>query len=287
MPSFRHNAIVQLLRGNPGLVPELLERALGVTVPPHTVVTIADTTLEQLSPTQVCADLVVELADPDDPPKLTLITEVQLTIDDDKLYSWPAYQTTHRLRRRCDVGVVVVTPFKNVAAWASQPIPLGLGNVFRVLVLGPEQLPPILDLAAVAANPSLAILTTMAHGNEPGGIDILMATLEAIPRVDRENQQVYVHLIEKALSEALRQALRERIAAMQQSPDIEIAEVFQPLVERGVTRGKAEMLLRILEIRGVLLAPEQRERVLHADESQLDGWADQAMLARTADDLFE
>ncbi|MEL6188571.1 MAG: hypothetical protein AAFU79_28455, partial [Myxococcota bacterium] len=37
--------------------------------------------------------------------------------------------------------LVVVTPSRSVAEWARAPIDMGTGSVFRVLVLGPDEIP--------------------------------------------------------------------------------------------------------------------------------------------------
>lgn len=174
------------------MVPELLGSALGVEVPAYTEVTIGDATLEQLAPTEVRADLVVELHATGGRPRLAIVVEVQLAIDPDKPFTWPAYLATLRLRLRCDVCLLVVTPNADVAAWASRAIRLGPGNEgFRVLVLGPQQVPVVTDVAVAAANPALATLALMAHGADPGGVDVLVATIVGLAQVDAENEQVY------------------------------------------------------------------------------------------------
>lgn len=301
MPSNKHNGLVQLLRKQPGLVVQLLERVLGVQLPHYPVVTLADTTLGELAPTEVRADLVVELGEPDAPPSLSIIVEVQLDTDKDKLCSWPEYLTSHRYRRRCPVCVLVVTLFEHVAEWASRPIDLGPGNEnFRVLVSGPRQMPPFVSVAAVHANPGLAILTVLAHARAHGDPDIVFAVMKVIPQVDSDNTQVYLHLFDEVLSEALRQALKERIAKMQ-DPYADVPEIFRGMIDiwardkalaRSKTEGKAEgrakSLLQVLEVRGVAVTAEQRERILRCeDEAVHEQWLTRAITARTADELFD
>lgn len=293
MPYFKHNAFVELLRKQPGLVPRLLEQVFGVTLPEHAPVTLADTTLTQLTPTEVNADLVVEIGAP---PELAVIVEAQMQRDEDKEYSLPVYATTLRMRRRCDVCVLMVTPSEDVAEWANRPIRLGPGNEgFKIFVLGPKEMPPIVDPAVVTANPAWGLLTVLAHGNEAGGIPVLMATLRAIPQVDSENHRVYFSLVIDRLSEPLRRALRREIAKMQQSEEIEYPDIFQPLIDRGLAKGrakgkaegKAEILLQILDFRGLVLTDEQRGKILAcADEGQFAVWAQLAITAQAADELF-
>jgi hypothetical protein len=289
VPGFEHNAIVQLLRDHPALVPELLARVFGVAVPAATP-TIGESVLGQLAPTELCADLVVEL---DGDPPLTVITEVQLDPDDDKLRSWPVYLALVRHRRGGDACVLVVTPSERVAAWASRPIRLGPGNEnFRVLVLGPRQLPPIRDGAAVAADPALAVLTLMARGKHEDRFDVVYETFKAVPAVDSGNHAVYFYLLNKTLSEPMKKALKKAVADMQQRGDVPIPEAFQSLVDRGraegVVLGEAKFVLRALKARGISVSAEQRRRIeTCTDTAQLEDWLDRAVLARTADELFE
>lgn len=303
MPSFLHNAFVQLLRNHPELVPELLQRMLGVAVPAHSTVRVCESVLDQLAPVQLSADAVVALGDGEVAPKLGVIVEVQLDVDEEKLDAWPVYHALLRRRLRCPVCVLVVTPSERVAAWASKAIDLGPGNEnFRVLVLGPQRFPQIVEVAEVAENPALAILTTLAHGNKTGGVNVLIETMNAVPRVDSEGRELYFELIRAALSEPLRQALKKAIADMQAS---DISEV-PPLPDwyrdyilnpEGFARlkayvqakrmGKIEGLLQVVDLRGIQLSPEQRRTIESClSEFQIEQWVARAMTARTADELF-
>jgi len=51
---------------------------------------------------------------------------------------------------------------KAVVEWARQPIVHG-PSVMYVIVLGPEDVPRITDLAAARANPALAVLSAAIH----------------------------------------------------------------------------------------------------------------------------
>lgn len=56
----------------------------------------------------------------------------------------------------------------------------------------------------------------------------------------------------------------------------------------GKIEGKIETLLRILEVRGVTLSGEERERVVATrDAAQVDAWLDRAVVCRDAAELFE
>jgi hypothetical protein len=50
----------------------------------------------------------------------------------------------------------------------------------------------------------------------------------------------------------------------------------------------ANQLLRVLDLRGIALTPEQRAGILKCTApARLDAWFDRAVLAHTADDVFQ
>ena len=89
-------------------------------------------------PTEFRADAVVLLID--GKPVLGVIVEAQLSRDERKRFSWPAYMTVLRARHECPVELLVVTPDRAVATWAAAPITLDLVGdcVVRPRVLGPD-----------------------------------------------------------------------------------------------------------------------------------------------------
>src|SRR6185503_1656050 len=139
MPSHLHEAFILLFRNRPQLAAELLREALHVEVPPFTEARIESAELTQVQPAEYRADLVVLLYE--GAPVLGIVVEVQLSIKDEKRYSWPVYVTGLRARIRCPVCLLVVTADEAVARWAAQPIELGGGNRFVALTLGPSGVP--------------------------------------------------------------------------------------------------------------------------------------------------
>ncbi len=296
MPSYEHNGWVQLLRMHPDLVSRLLRERCGIAVPEGTQVKVGDATLAQLTPTQVQADLIAEYRNAADVLKFSAVLEVQRDIDEDKLVTWPLYHSLVRVHGRCPACVIVLTPSQRVARWARKAIDTGPGNEnFRVFVLGPDDLPPILSAEAVAADPAMAVLTMMAHGNEAGGLEVLKATLPALSGVDKQNQAVYLHLIYKAISPNLRNAFNAEVAAMDQLEMPPLPPVFQRFIDKGMAKGRAEgraegqasAILAILGHRKVFLTDGQRERIHSCtDSATLDEWLHRALQATCADDLF-
>lgn len=296
MPSLAHEALVEIVRTHPEVTLDLL-RALDVEVPPHRRVTVTEAALGQLTPTQAQADVVVELVDEAGAPRLVIVHEVQLGVDRDKLHAWPGYAVNARVRRRCDACVLVFAPDPSVAAWASRPIRIGPGNPhFRVLVVGPAHIPVVTDPTAAAARPALAVLSALAHANDPDGRAVLDAVAVALETFDRSTAAVYHHLIYASLAEPLRRALEaEQMLNVKDYPEPNFTPWLRSMLhsyrDRGLAEGKLEgkleALLQILRLRGVALTDEQRAHVAAcADEARLDLWTERALRVTTADELL-
>jgi serine/threonine protein kinase/tetratricopeptide (TPR) repeat protein len=204
--SLEHELLVDLFRQHPNLVPGLLVTALGVAVPQDATVTVIESTLDELKLPELHADLVVEVRSR---TKLVLavVLEVQLANDTDKSFTWPVYVALVRARRRCRACVLVVAPDASVAAWAARPIELGPGSVVAPLVLGPERIPRVSDPDMARQDLPLAVLSARAHGNDPDGLPLLLASLTALEGLDPTTRDIYLFIIYDALRKPVRKAL--------------------------------------------------------------------------------
>jgi len=304
MPSLEHAALVEMFRTHPELIPLLLREALGVTVPDYQTLSVSEAALDQLVPIEFRADLVVEFLDGlDKRPVLSSIVEVQLRIDEAKCFSWPVYVTVERSRKRCDTCLIVVAPDPAVAAWARKPIRIGPGNELRPIVLGPAQIPIVIDREAGLANPILAVLSALAHGNEPeNGLPVVCIALEALATLDSQDTKLYAHLIFETLPDMVGRALRNEVMLLDQFPETELKGQFllkivdwyraQHIREARAkaiieAHGAASMLLRIIDHKGLALSEEQRQQIETCeDRAQLERWADRALDVKTAAELF-
>jgi hypothetical protein len=113
---------------------------------------------------------------------------------------------------RCEVELLVVTPDRSVAAWAAEPIRIGPSNPFRALVVGPDRLPCITDIEHARAQPELAVLSAMGHGQDANGIAVpaALAALAAVVGLD-DARLLYSDLVWVALSDAARGSLEARM----------------------------------------------------------------------------
>ncbi len=294
MPSIEHNGLVEMFRENPELAATMLERLFGVAVPPHVSARVVEGALDQLLPIEFRADLVIEFPDATGRVVLVAALEAQLDEDPAKKYSWPVYWTVLRARKRCPACVLVISPDAKVAAWAAEPIHVGPGSsdVLTPRVLGPGVLPIITDPVAAEAEPEMAVLSALAHGNGPEGLPVVKAAFAACGRFDKKVGDVYLHLIYSALHDPIRKALEALIMQQFQGIEFELPPFAKDLIARGEIKGrvveKREALRKVAARAGLALSPEHHARIdACEDPGALDRWFERAFTAKNADDLFD
>ena len=146
------------------------------------------------------------------------------------------------------------------------------------------------DPAEVLRQPELAVLSAMAHGNEPDGLRVVMAVIAGLTGFDEATASVYRTLVYEALGEALRKKVEEMI--MQAVPEFREPPFVQKLKAMGRAEGRAEglkaALLKLVARTGLTLGDEERARIDACDDpAMLDRWLDNAFGAKTAADLFQ
>ncbi|MCF2525821.1 hypothetical protein [Yinghuangia soli] len=123
------------------------------------------------------ADTVLARTSPESgEPDLIVIVEVQRAPDEAKRARWVRYLCAATMRYECPVRLCVVCPDPAVADWAAQPLDLRMHGV-RVapLVVGPEDVPAIVDPRVAAQSPEWTMLSAMMHPDRPEVTRALMA----------------------------------------------------------------------------------------------------------------
>lgn len=301
MPSYLHEALVELFRHRPSLAAELLADPLGIEVPAHQQVRLESGELGDLSPTEYRADAVVTLSG-GGAPVLAVVVEAQLRRDDDKRRSWPVYVATLHARLGCPVMLLVVCPDPATAGWCGTPIVLGHpGFVLTPLVLGPDRVPVVIDEGRAGRSPELAVLSAMAHGSHPRRDLILQALLAALESVDRDHANLYADVVLAALPEAARHHLEELMAIRTYEYQSDFARRYygQGRAEgeakgraegeaKGKAEGEAKAVLAFLAARGIEVPNDAYERITDCtDLEQLDIWIRRAATAASVQDLFD
>jgi len=300
MPSFDHEAILELFRRRPTLAAELARDELRLPVPGH--VQVADSNMTEVAPTERSADLVLLFSDlAGGPPRRAIIVEAQLAIDADKRRSWWWYLVGVHTRHRCDVVLVIVTPIPAVAAWARRPLTLGHpGASLTPIVIGPDAVPVVTDAAEARLAPELAVLSAMMHGHGDAAIDIGKAVFAAVRDLDEDRAALYTDVVFRVVHAAARAILEGLMAsgAYEYKSDFALRYVAKGREEgrqegrqegrgEGEARGRALAVLAFLSARGLEAAPELRQRVLTCtDLATLDGWITRAANAHALVDVF-
>jgi len=204
MPSLRHEVLRVLFENRPALAAELLDRVFHVSLPAFSTVHVQPSDLTQAVPIEYRADAVVVLQN--STPVLSVIVEIQLRRVATKKWVWPVYAAVERARNRCPVVVLIVAGDESVARWAAQPIALGPPeNWFRVLVLGPAGIPPMVQDAEVRRCPELAVLSAIAHGRSNAwGLKRARQIVDALGTLDEEKRALYTDLIVMSLADGVR-----------------------------------------------------------------------------------
>jgi hypothetical protein len=287
MPSLAHDVIVDLFKNRPSLGPELLSEVLGVPLPGYTEARLISIDLTEIQPAEYRADVVVLLVD-GDVPIWVLIIEVQLGIDARKRFTWPEYTMGSRAAHRCPVGLLVVAPDPDVAAWCATPIETGIpGFVLCPPVLGRAAVPIVTDPAEAARRPELAVLSALAHGETDHGAAIAAAVLPAIRALDDPRARFYGDLVLNSLNAAARRALEAMMKGYEYQSDF-----AKKYVAQGEAQGRAEEaarnLLTVLRVRGIAMSDAARERILaQKDPARLERWHERAILAASIAEVID
>jgi hypothetical protein len=282
MPSHFHEALVQLFRNRPELAPELLS-VLQTDLPAYSDVRIDSAELTDIQPAEYRADLVVTLTDA--VPRLGIVVEVQLSIDDRKRFAWPAYVANLRARLKCPVCLLVVAGDETVARWAARPVRIGGGNYFAPLVLRPASVPEITDAAQAQSDPELAVLSAIAHGRDADihkAVQIARAARLASDCLDEDRSVLYLDLILVSLSEAARGELE-----IMKPAGYEFQSDFaRHYFAQGQAKGRAAVLTKLLALRFGPLTREAEMRIAEASIPELDTIAERLLTAQTLDDAL-
>ncbi|MCY9783718.1 hypothetical protein KIK06_07410 [Nocardiopsis sp. EMB25] len=294
MPTIEHEFLVELFQNAPDLAPRLVSHVFGIQVPSYAAARLECGNLNDVLPTEYTADSVITLRDPARVRTLgkrrsdataAIIVEIQQGKDQGKLLSWPVYLTTLRARLLgAPTYLVTLCPDRAVAAWASQPIPMGHpGYDLQPLVIGPDEAPVVADPVEIGRSPELGVLSALVHSAaRPELVDGLM---EGLSKIDPDRAANYTQFVMALLDGAA----KERMEAIVASAIYEFSTPFtEQYVAKGRAEGEAAAILEVLDERGIAVGDEVRERVTACtDQEQLQAWVRRAVRVETAEELFD
>lgn len=297
VPSRAHEALVELVRKQPLLVPEMLRGMLGVDLPGFARARMESGDLSQLQPTEFRADAVVALTDEHGNPVLAVVVEVQRSCDPGKRYAWPVYLTTLRSRLRCDTLLVVIAIDASIARWCAAAIPIGHpGWVLEPLVVGPRAIPLVTEPQRVEDKLWLVVLSSLAHHDHVQRDEVFRALLRSIGALDEDEASRYVDILMAGLPEVALRHL-EALMGMENCPYISdfarhhwgqgFAEGVAEGEAKGEAKGEANAIITVLTSKGMRVPAAVRKRIMNCtDASQLTAWLERAVNARSVDDVF-
>jgi Domain of unknown function (DUF4351) len=252
----------------------MLRDAFQIALPAYRDVRLDSADLTDIQPAEYRADLVFVLLDAG--PVYGIIVEVQLTRDDRKHFTWPAYVMNLRARLECPVCLLVVCADDAVARWAARTVEIGGGNFFSVVALGPSGVPKVTDPAQARADPEFAVLSAMTHGRDADtrtSARIALAALAGAATLEEDRSKLYFDLIMHSLDAAA----RRRLMAINE----ETYEYQSAFARRYIRRGRVTLVLRQLEERFGAVAPDVRRKILRAEVADLDAIGVRLLTAST------
>jgi hypothetical protein len=280
------------LHDRPSLVVELLRADLGLPDGPCEV-RLYPADLTNLDPAVRRADAVVLLDTRG--RRVAIIGEIQLSIDPEKLFTWPAYLMDLRARVRHDVVLLVIAPDPEVAAWARKPIRIDAHTALRVHVVGLGDVTPPPLHQATSCDPALAVLASILRHGRPDEADAAHAALLAAATLDDERGPTYADMVWAALSAHAAEILEERMRTTPHEFQSDFARKYYGLgLAEGEQRGREEgreeeartVLRRLLYQRFGSLDASQEARLEAADRQTLERFAERILSADAIDTVL-
>ena len=287
MVSAPHEAMHRIFQEHPRLFSGLSE-VLGINIPPLTSADVLPTDVTETEPLERRVDTVLRIETKDDGAFL-LAVEAQGKKDTRKTASWPYYVTYLHNKYELPILLLVVCQDRATAEWAARPITIGLRQWQTLtaypLVAGPHNMPVITNVAEARKDPAFTTLAAITHANNPD----LGAILKTLSTALRDIPEA----IANPLAELVAQGLGNRPAAQQwrNLVAMDLSFYTSPMSEEiraeGEAKGRAEDILRLLELRDIAITGEAREKIANCRDPQLlDQWFSRAVTATTTDEVL-
>jgi hypothetical protein len=306
-----HEVLHKIFHHDKELFARTMRRVFGVTVPVPRQVSILDTDLTDPRPLVRRADSVIlaELLVEDPSDRYVMIIESQTDPDGEKAYRWPYYIAYLHDKYKCPVVLLVVCSRTATAKWARNPITVGLPGltcmVVHPAVLGPDNVPAIMDPADARVDTGFAVFSALTHSRSRWIGGILEALAAALDTLDIGTAGVLAEFTEAGLRESDGLAIWRALMTTATYPYVSQlrsqgreegraegreegrAEGLEEGREEGRAEGRAEAIIHILERRGVPMKPTDRDRILSCREgATLDTWLDRALAIADISELF-
>ncbi|MGW0839695.1 hypothetical protein ACWD26_05990 [Streptomyces sp. NPDC002787] len=247
------------------------------------------TDVTETKPKERRVDTVLRIG-PSDGEDFMLVVEVQGERKPDKERSWPYYVSYLQSKYRLPVLLLVVCQDRRTAKWASGPFDCGtrgwITQRTHPLVVGPDNVPAITDARTAANNPAMAAFSALAHARSAQINDILDAMGRALQATDGKSADYFYEFLEVNLrGTPAGEKWREIMTFVTYFPGR--GTVRETAYLEGEAKGEAKGVLRVLEVRGIPVTEEVRERITTCtDINRLDLWLTRSGTVERAEDLF-
>ncbi|MGC9442690.1 hypothetical protein [Streptomyces sp. WG5] len=309
MVTSTHETSHRIFQDHPEVLRPIFE-ALGMPSPVKADIELMTPDVTELKPLERRVDTVLKV-EPSDGESFLLAVEAQTRKAPDKGVNWPYYVAYLRAKFGLPVLLVAVCRSRSTAAWAAGPFECRVGpwasQVTRPFVLGPDSVPEITDEAVVAREPALATFSAIVH-SESRDIDAILHVLaRGMRSFDKPTAKYWAELLEVGLEDTPARETWRELEKMVISYFPGRGTVWEETYyegrakgeaegrakgeaegrAKGEAEGKAQGVLRVLEVRGLIVSDDARARVTACmDLARLDDWLDRAGTVARVEELF-
>ncbi|MCP3769431.1 MULTISPECIES: hypothetical protein [unclassified Streptomyces] len=293
MVTATHEASHRLFQEHPEALAPVFE-ALGLPPPVKTDFHELSPDVTEIRPMERRADTVL-MFEPGMGEHFVLAVEAQTKKDPEKAKSWAYYVAYLRAKYDLPVLLVAVCRDRSTAAWATGPFECAVGpwttQVTRPFVLGPQTVPEVTDTTVVAQQPALAALSAIVHSQSPRATAILETLARGLVSFEPSTTKYWFEVVEVGLeSTPTRKSWRklmQNVVTHFPGHGTLFEEKYLEGRAEGEAKGEAKGILRVLEVRGLVVSDGTRERILTCtDLDRLNDWLDRSGTVERAEDLF-
>ncbi|UIX31424.1 hypothetical protein [Streptomyces sp. GQFP] len=254
------------------------------------------TDVTETRPLERRVDTVLRIG-PSDGEDFLLAIESQSGKVAGKERSWAYYVGYLQAKYELPVLLLVVCQDAATAKWAVGPFGCGTRGwtALRVypLVAGPDNLPVITDTRTVAKNLPLAALSALAHARSPECAAILEAissALQELQETDPDTAEYFFDFLEVTLGKTpAGEKWKDIMSFVSYFPGrgtVRETAYLEGEV-KGTAKGEAKGILFVLEVRGIPVSADARERITSCtDLDRVDAWLERSRTVTRAEDLF-
>ncbi|WP_100448772.1 hypothetical protein [Glycomyces xiaoerkulensis] len=289
MVSHPHEIPIRLFQNRPELAAELLVKRVGADLPAYASAESESEALTDNDPIELNCDNVSVFRDAVGNAVYAIITEVQRSEDAAKSFSWPMYLTILRKRLQCPVRLLVVCTDDATAHWARRPIEIGPpGFTLLADVIGPEELIQATDEQEAHEAAELLILAAAMVRKGPQGDSMAHALGRRLNELSEAERRKYAGWAWRLLSQEACRVLEEYMSlTYQEYLESPAGQLELRGERRGELRGEIRALLKLVELRGIEVSAEARERIESCtDSGQVERWFARAVEASSIDQIL-